>query len=226
MSTGEVWQDHDMSERLTRAQQQQRTRQHLLDAAETLFGERGIHRTSLDEVAAEAGLTKGAIYANFEGKNGLVAAILDRRLAEEHPANGVPEVDPDVSLAGWLHHLGSGYDSALGLPEVRRFAMAFVEFWLYGMRTPAARESIAQWLRAVRAANTKEIIERTGGRPPLPADQLAALMTALDVGVAFQHLIDPDAVPTEVYTHGLNAVLGPDREPPPEDPVGDGGPTG
>lgn len=33
-------------------------------------------------------------------------------------------------------------------------------------------------------------------------------MTALDVGIAFQHLIDPDAVPTDVYAHGLAAILG------------------
>ncbi|WP_326560275.1 TetR/AcrR family transcriptional regulator [Micromonospora sp. NBC_01796] len=199
-----------MSDRLTRAQQQQRTRQHLLDAAETLFGERGIHRTSLDEVAAEAGLTKGAIYANFEGKTGLVAAILERRLTDDHPAYPGTDVDADVSYDGWLRQLGADYDANLPLPEVRRFAMAIVEFWLYGMRTPEARESIAAWLRVVRASNAKEIVERTGGNPPMPADQLAALMTALDVGVAVQHLIDPDAVPTEVYGRGLRAILGTD----------------
>ncbi|MFI6759565.1 TetR/AcrR family transcriptional regulator [Micromonospora sp. NPDC050417] len=203
-----------MSDRLTRAQQQQRTRQQLLDAAETLFGERGIHRTSLDEVATEAGLTKGAIYANFEGKSGLVAAILERRLSDDHPAYAGSPVEPDVSFAGWLHHLGTDYDANLPLPEVRRFAMAVVEFWLYGMRTPQARESIAQWLRAVRQANAKEITERLAGQPPIPAEQLAALMTALDVGVAFQHLIDPEAVPPEVYSHGLTAILGPHATPP------------
>lgn len=95
--------------------------------------------------------------------------------------------------------------------------MALVEFWLYGMRTPEARESVARWLRAVREANAKEILERTGGNPPLPADQLAAMMTALDVGVAFQHLIDPDGVPTEVYAHGLTAILGPSTPEPEQD---------
>ncbi|RKR90864.1 TetR family transcriptional regulator [Micromonospora pisi] len=203
-----------MSDRLTRAQQQQRTRQQLLDAAETLFGERGIHRTSLDEVATEAGVTKGAIYANFEGKSGLVAAILERRLTDAHPAYAGSPAEPDVSFAGWLRHLGTDYDTNLPLPEVRRFAMAVVEFWLYGMRTPQARESIAQWLRAVRQTNAKEITERLGDQPPIPAEQLAALMTALDIGVAFQHLIDPEAVPSEVYSHGLTAILGPHAAPP------------
>lgn len=52
--------------------------------------------------------------------------------------------------------------------------MAFVELWLYGMRNPQARESMAQWLRGVRRANAKEITERAGGHPPMPAEQLAA----------------------------------------------------
>lgn len=197
-----------MGERLTRAQQQQRTRQRLLDAAETLFAEHGIHRTSLDDVAAEAGLTKGAIYANFEGKNGLLTAILERRNADDHIADTDPAADPAVSMAGWLGHLGDSYESSLSLPQTRRFAMAFVEFWLHSMRTPAARDAVAQWLRTVREHNAKEITERCGGEPPMPAGQLATLMTALDIGVAFQHLIDPEDVPADLYARGLTAILG------------------
>ncbi|MFF5070208.1 TetR/AcrR family transcriptional regulator [Micromonospora olivasterospora] len=196
-----------MGERLTRAQQQQRTRQRLLDAAETLFAERGIHQTSLEEVAAEAGLTKGAIYANFDGKNGLLAAILERRYAEDQIADAGPAVDPGVSSAvDWPADI---YESVISLPETRRFAMALVEFWLHSMRTPAAREAMAQWLRAVREHNAERIAERIGGDSPIPAGQLAALMAALDVGVALQHLIDPEGVPADLYALGLRAIIDP-----------------
>jgi hypothetical protein len=48
-----------VTERLTRQEQRERNRLKLLEAAEKVFAERGVQGASLDEVAAEAGLTKG-----------------------------------------------------------------------------------------------------------------------------------------------------------------------
>jgi AcrR family transcriptional regulator len=191
-----------MTERLTRAEQQQVTRTRLLDAAETLFGDRGIHRTSLDEIATAAGLTKGAIYANFGSKNDLVAAILERKLSGDDPA------DPAMSQAGWINDLGTSYSEHVRTPEVRRFALALVEFWLHGMRDDKSREAVVQWMRTVRELNGREAARFAGGEPALPADQVGALMAALDIGIAMQHLLDPEAVPTGLYQVGLEAIVG------------------
>src|SRR3954466_13368507 len=54
------------------------TRTALLDAAQRLWAERGIHGASLDDIAASAGLTKGAVYSNFTGKTDLLLALLER----------------------------------------------------------------------------------------------------------------------------------------------------
>ncbi|MBU2963642.1 TetR/AcrR family transcriptional regulator [Citreicella sp. C3M06] len=62
---------------MTRKQAAQRTRDRLIEAAETLFGARGYNATSLDAIAAEAGYTKGAVYANFPGKEALFLAVLE-----------------------------------------------------------------------------------------------------------------------------------------------------
>lgn len=53
------------------------TRRALLDAAAELFAEHGFSRTSLDDVAAVARVTKGAIYHHFPSKTGLLEALLD-----------------------------------------------------------------------------------------------------------------------------------------------------
>ncbi|MET8123544.1 TetR/AcrR family transcriptional regulator [Micromonospora sp. NPDC005189] len=193
-----------MAQRLTRTQQQQRTRQLLLSAAERLFAERGIHQTSLDDVAAEAGLTKGAIYANFDGKTGLVDEILAGRNADDH----VPTAG---SVSDALHRIGEAYGFNILLPEHRRFAMAFVEFWLYSMRNPAAGDTVAQWLRTAREETAKQIAEQADGQPALPPEQLAALVLALEIGVSLQHLIDPEAVPADLYAVGLAAIADSDR---------------
>ena len=48
--------------RLTRAESQARTREHVLQAAAVVFARRGFHAASIDEVADDANYTKGAVY--------------------------------------------------------------------------------------------------------------------------------------------------------------------
>jgi AcrR family transcriptional regulator len=54
------------------------TRNALLDAAEKMFYKRGVTRTSLEEVAKAAGMTRGAVYWHFKDKIELCEAMLDR----------------------------------------------------------------------------------------------------------------------------------------------------
>lgn len=61
-----------------RGDRREQTRAALLAAAERLWAERGIHGASLDDIAAAAGLTKGAVYSNFAGKTDLLLALMER----------------------------------------------------------------------------------------------------------------------------------------------------
>ncbi len=54
------------------------TRELILDAAERVFHQRGVSRTSLQEIAKDAGLTRGAIYWHFENKGDLFQAMMER----------------------------------------------------------------------------------------------------------------------------------------------------
>ena len=54
------------------------TREQLLDAAERVFRERGVAHTSLTEVAAAAGVTRGAVYWHFKDKADLFGAMCER----------------------------------------------------------------------------------------------------------------------------------------------------
>src|SRR6266481_9102216 len=74
------------------------TREQLLDAAERVFRDRGVAKTSLAEVAASAGVTRGAVYWHFRDKADLFAAMcaratlpLDSLIAE---AGGATHADP------------------------------------------------------------------------------------------------------------------------------------
>jgi TetR/AcrR family acrAB operon transcriptional repressor len=56
----------------------QETRNAILDSAEQLFSERGVSRTSLEDIAQSAGVTRGAIYWHFKDKSDLFAAMVNR----------------------------------------------------------------------------------------------------------------------------------------------------
>ena len=56
----------------------QETRNRILDAAEHVFSEHGVSRTSLEDIAQAAGVTRGAIYWHFKDKSDLFAAMVNR----------------------------------------------------------------------------------------------------------------------------------------------------
>src|SRR3954454_19188950 len=67
--------------RQTQPERRQKTRTRLLAAATRVFARHGYHAATLDEIAAEAGFTKGALYYNFASKEELFLALLDQHIA-------------------------------------------------------------------------------------------------------------------------------------------------
>ena len=53
------------------------TRTRILDAAEQVFHRKGVLSASLNDIASEAGVTRGAIYWHFKNKEGLMAAVIN-----------------------------------------------------------------------------------------------------------------------------------------------------
>lgn len=74
------------------------TRHRLLDAAEHVFSEKGVSRSSLNDIAVAAGATRGAIYWHFKNKTDLFQAMMDRiTMPMEdvlHQIEGDENVDP------------------------------------------------------------------------------------------------------------------------------------
>src|ERR1700736_1726823 len=58
----------------------QERRQQLLDIGRRLFAERGFEGTSIEEIAAQAGVSKRVVYEHFGGKEGLYAVVVDREV--------------------------------------------------------------------------------------------------------------------------------------------------
>jgi len=87
--------------RRTKAEAEE-TRESILDAAEKLFYEQGVSRTTLEKIAAEAGVTRGAIYWHFQNKPALFNAMVERIRLPYHSMleelDSLPELDPLMQI--------------------------------------------------------------------------------------------------------------------------------
>ena len=86
------------------------TRSRILDAAERVFSERGVSRTSLEDVAHAAAVTRGAIYWHFKDKRDLFAAMVDRVTL---PMEAMVAASSDESIADPIASLRASAVSAL-----------------------------------------------------------------------------------------------------------------
>jgi len=193
-------------QRLTREEKKAQTRERLLDAASKVFARKGFAATSLDEVAEEAGVTKGAVYSNFDSKEDLVRAVLDERLeqrfrelAHEGPDGGTLEAD--------AVHASERYGSVL--EEERDSVLLGLEFAIHAVRNPEFRDDFIAYHRSVQADIARLIEDRlkAGGNDlRVPPQQLASLFNAITNGVALERLMDPGSVSDEMLGRLFAAV--------------------
>lgn len=185
---------------MTQEERRAATRTDLLEAAARVFARRGFHGASVDDVAADAGYTSGAVYHNFGSKEDLFLAAFEHQVArrvrevqEAHSsaAGGSASERTEAIAARWMEFVRSEPDMFLML----------VEYWAYAVRDPKLRKEFAERFGAFRDA-TARIIEgeaRRGGweLPESPAD-LALGINALTYGIALQYMADPDEVPDDL----------------------------
>ena len=128
---------------LTPERRRQQTREHLLAAAAEVFAERGFHGASLDEVAAVAGFTKGAVYSNFKNKEDLFLALFkanyDREMDAIRAALKDSEVPPESRISDFVA-LIRDQTTQVG----RNFSLLYQEFSLYAARNPEVREELTR----------------------------------------------------------------------------------
>lgn len=184
------------------------TRRRLLDAAATLVASQGALATSLDAIAAKAGLTKGAVYSNFASKEDLLFALADEV--------GLPVYEPEDmfdaerSLAENLERLGERLAEGLTEVSARDWQLA-LEILHFAQRNPRARRSLAAGRREGRdraGAVLTALAEQRGEALPLAPEELDVVLQALATGLAMERGIDPDAVPDDLFPKAFRLLAG------------------
>lgn len=131
-----------------------RTRQRLMSAAVTVFAERGVIGSSVEEICEAAGFTRGAFYSNFADKDALVLALIEQGVAEEYAAAeeavtqfktrgaGLAPADAVAQVLDRLNHGGRSDRTNL---------LAQRELLLYAARVPEVRAPYQAFAEACRA---------------------------------------------------------------------------
>jgi AcrR family transcriptional regulator len=192
----------------SQAERREATRRRLLEAAAAVFARRGFAAASMEEIAREAGYSTGAIYWHFEGKDDLFLAM-----AEDFALDRVRELnevigDTGVGVAERAREAGNQWMERL-LADPVRFRVA-LEFRNYAQERPAVREALAARLAAVRMAAGRQLrADAAAGRIdlPLPAEDVAAVVRALGIGLAIERLTDPDAIRDGLFGDFLYALF-------------------
>src|SRR5436853_7658208 len=125
--------------RMTREERRAHTRMCLMEAAGKIFSRQGLQQASIDDVAEEAGYTKGAFYANFKSKEELFLAMLDERFAAR-----LKEIDAAVASDETLEVQAqqAGADFARFLGADRSWQRLFFEFAAHAARNEEFREEL------------------------------------------------------------------------------------
>ena len=185
--------------RLNRQEKRAVTRASLLRAARKVFGRRGYYGASLDEIADEAGFSKGALYYNFGGKEGLFVALLEERL-EERVRIIREAFETERTAAGAMRETGRRYMESL--EQRREFLVLYFEFWAHAVREPKFRRHLVAKLREARrelAALLEDWGDELGISAPSEAERFAIAANALAVGLSVEKSVDPEGVPDDLF---------------------------
>lgn len=160
----------------------------LLDAALELFAEQGFGASSIPEICARAGLTKGAFYSNFADKEALFLALFDRQAAARVRRLRAALTDGEA--------LAESVRTGSPLPggtagEDRRWFLISMEFTLHAIRHPRVAALLAEHEARSRAELAELMTQalESMGRVPLTAIQdLVAMVVAAHEGITAQEL--------------------------------------
>lgn len=180
-------------------------RDRILDAASKVFAAEGFAGATIDAIGQAAGFTKGAVYSNFESKDELFLALLDREfeLRGEQIAIALDRSDGDTAAAA-REVSRSVLDSVRDHSD---YYVLLVEYWLRAQRDPQLRERLIGRRRAA-ADQALHIVESTD---TVPGDRrltdVAQLVVTLNLGVAMEEVLRPGTINPDLLAQLITALL-------------------
>lgn len=166
------------------------TRGRLLAAAERLFARDGFEAARIEDIAAFAGYTRGAFYANFEDKEDIFFALVEQWINQR-----IAEVEALLDRpATPAERLGALRDHYAQIAKDRRLTLLSLEFKLFAIRHPKAHARLRVWQRRLRACVgniVRRVLQEQGHALPIATKVAAVGLGALSNALLLEHLVDP-----------------------------------
>src|SRR5919109_2291978 len=182
-------------------------RDELLTAALGVFARRGYREAGVDEIALEAGYSKGALYWHFSSKEELLMALLEERIDAPMRdrvallASAPPERDMSVEATRAF---------ARQVSEAREALLLEREYWSLAIRDPVLRARYCKRQKELRDALAAGMQARARhlGTPDLtmPAEDVARIVMSVIGGLRFHELIEPGTVRPELLGEALAVI--------------------
>ncbi len=146
-----------------------RTRQHILDASLRLFSERGFARTTVRDIARQAGITDAAIYYHFQSKRELLEALVEDR-GFVNSLEGLERVSTDLPLYETMLRMARG---AINIMDENREFLRLI--LLEGLGGDEAATEQYQRLADGWESGLVTVLQRYVGKGELPGDDVQAM---------------------------------------------------
>ncbi len=181
-------------------------RNEILAAATACFSRDGFHRTSMQAICREAGLSPGAVYRYFQGKDEIIEAMTEegRRRNESMIAAAMARQDPEQTL----EQLAEDFFAIFNAPDADTNIRVNIQLWAEALRNPRIMQLLQRRMSGVKGAFTEIILQAqsTGSvSADLDAEAVARMMIALFQGLMLQKGLDPD-VDVHKYLQAMKAM--------------------
>src|SRR3984885_4778949 len=178
------------------------TRRKLLDAAMRIFAQQGFEAARLEDIAAGAGYTRGAFYANFDSKEDIFFALFEEWVRERIESLTTAlrrHSDPREKLAALRTHYAE-------LATDRSLVLISMEFKLFALRHPEAHARLRSRHRRIRATFAElfsELMRELHTTISIEYPAASACLGAVAQGLLLEHLIDPKTLSDDDIRHAL-----------------------
>jgi AcrR family transcriptional regulator len=191
------------------------TRARLLEAAAHVYAARGFAGATLDDVAEQAGLTKGAVYAHFGSKDNLLVALMEEYVAAE-VTEQVGLFDRDATT--WARPFAGSDRFMSELDEAPDAFRLLIEFWLAAARDEQLRERFAGGFEALRRMFAgfcdESAVDAGIAMTSEAARNMANLSLGISLGLGLIRVVDRDNISPALLGTALSVVIrGVERDP-------------
>lgn len=189
----------ELGRRKPKGDKRDRTRATLLEAARELIREKGYERTTLEEVAARAGMTTGAIYGNFKNRDELFIA-----LGHAYWPPVKPDIPAGATFAEAMQALARATIAAVD--DRTAVAVGRLTGLAYTLKNADMRARVRDVTKASYDAGAEWLRGFDADELPMPSDQLVRVIHCLIEGLVMQRILTPELCPDEVFHAAFGAL--------------------